>query len=118
MSKEYKYRRIKDFAYPIVVLSYLCSASAVFAETPFTAKDFLEKMNSDEQFNYLMGAIDALAYARYMKDGKSEDGMTCIVNWFFEGTQGRVQINQAFEEFGDYPPSNILWHLAKKQCGE
>jgi len=109
------------FAIPFA-LSLGVSATAS-ADTPMTAGVVAGKMNSQQKYAYLAGIVEGLAYARFIKDNKREDGMKCIYEWFYgagadDSVRTTTKAYEAFEKYPDYPPGVIVWTLLKKQCGE
>ena len=91
----------------------------MFAGTYYSANLVMEKMSDGEKFTYISGVVEGLAYGRYLKDGKTLEGMTCIHNWFYAGGNRQEQIVLAFEEFGDkHSPGVIIWSMTREECGE
>lgn len=105
------------------------TALAITAGAPAKAEDFtagivMEKMKPDERFTFLSGVIEGLAYARYVKDGKTTDGMGCIYDWFYsegdfadQSTEAIDQIELAFLKYKDYTPGALVGALIIKRCG-
>lgn len=85
-----------------------------------TAGDVRYKMSSDEQFAYVLGVIEGLAYARYVKDSPDETGMQCIYNWYQKDSAVRWTdtLFPFFEKYSDKPVGVLLYVLTKKVCGE
>ena len=105
----------------------LLGASAAFANdngTPMTAGVVVDEMPIRERTSYVMGIIDALAYARFAKDTaqageNDQSGMQCVYNWFHDdGVQSMTRVDAAFREYRDYPPSMVVAAMVKKACGE
>ena len=92
--------------------------------TPMTAGVVVEKMSARERATYVMGIVDALAYARFVKDtaatGESDQaGMRCIYDWLESDMVSRLlQVDEAFRKYGNYPPSMVVTAMVKKECGE
>jgi hypothetical protein len=102
-----------------VVAACFVSSSEAMADSKMTAGTIMAKMSSEQRFSYVSGMVDAFAYARFMADGKKEDGLKCIYAWFYSGTgEGMLQVVQAFERYPEYPPGPVVWALLKKTCGE
>lgn len=94
-------------------------AVPAFADTPMTAGVLMQNMPARERYAFAAGVVDGLAYARFQKDNKQSEGMQCIYDWFYKGTgQTMLRIEQAFENFPDYPPGSVIAVMAKKECGE
>lgn len=103
-------------AMPLVISQM---ASNARADETFNAGHFLDKMNTAEQYNYISGLVEGLAYARFLKDKPDETGMKCIHDWLYKDAKGSwMQIKQAFERFRKYPPPVVVHVLIKKKCGE
>ena len=91
--------------------------------TPMTSGVILEEMPVRERTTYVMGVIDAMAYARFRKDteasGENEmSGMACIRNWFHDDIVSRMgRIDAAFRKYEDLPPSMVLAAMVEKECG-
>lgn len=83
-----------------------------------TAGRILDDMSREESHGYIAGVVEGLAYARFLMDGKTEDGMICIYDWFYEGDGTQTKIIQAFERFRDFPAGPILWTMSKQVCGD
>ena len=96
-----------------------CASTPAVADTPLTAGIILEKMSSEQRSAYVAGVVEGLAYARFQRDGKQEDGLKCIYDWFYkEGGDTARTIYAAFERYPNYPAGVIVWTLMKKKCGE
>ena len=101
-----------------MVLTGLIAANDAGA-TDFSAGFVMDSMERPERYTFVSGVIEGLAYARYVKDGKkSEPGMRCIYDWFYEKDGTLERIYQAFDSFRDYTPGAIVAALAEKECGE
>lgn len=57
--------------------------------TDLTAGVVMEKMTSEQRPSYIAGVVERLAYARYAKDGKADQGMKCIYQWFYQKKKAR-----------------------------
>lgn len=111
------------FNYLKGVRNILISLPISLAALPVVANDFtaakvLKGMQAKEQYSYLAGIVEGLAVARYMKDGKKSEGMTCIYDWFYDDKQTLPTILSAFEKYDSYKPGAIIDVLAKQKCGE
>ena len=105
----------------------LLTASVALANdnngTPMTAGVVLKEMPVRERTTYVMGAIDALAYARFRKDTEASgendmSGMTCIRDWFHSDIVARMgRVDAAFQKYQDLPPSMVLTAMIEKECG-
>ena len=113
------YRKVKitTFLAGNLIFAGLCAGNAAHA-TDFTAAKVMKEMTSAERTAYLAGVIEGLAVARYHKDGKKKDGMTCINNWFYDDKQNLRVIHEAFDQYPAYPPGSIIDVLVKRKCGE
>ena len=79
----------------------------------------MQEMTNEQRASYISGIIEGLAYARFQADGKQEEGMSCIYDWYYRSGDGAMRlILQTFDRYGDYPPGAVLWVLTKRQCGE
>ena len=81
-----------------------------------SAGDYVEKMSTDQQFNYASGAIDMLAYDLSKSD--QGDKTKCLYDWFYRSDgKSHTQILAIFEKHPELPAVGILRVLAKRQCG-
>lgn len=106
-----KYIRNAVLVLPLV--AFPANANA----TDFTAGVVMEKMSSLERAAYLAGVIEGLAYARYAKDGKADQGMKCIYQWFYDKEGTVKKIHAAFDHFKDYLPGAVIAAMVEKECG-
>jgi hypothetical protein len=89
-----------------------------------TAGVILEKMKSDEQFAYINGIVEGLAYARFRKDtiaagDKDERGSSCIQKWYYTGDgTTHASIVATFRRYPDQMPATIIALMVKQECGE
>ena len=88
-----------------------------------TAGVILNEMSVRERTSYVMGIVDAMAYARFVKDteraGENDpSGMECIYGWFHDDGVGRMrQVDAAFGKYGDHLPSMVIAALVQRECG-
>lgn len=69
------------------------------------------------QFGYVAGVVEGLAYARYVSDGKTTDGMGCIYDWYYK-TDGTFEVVlDAFGRFPDHTAGAVMAALVNKECG-
>lgn len=96
----------------------LIVANDAFA-TDLNAGYVLNQMNADQRIGYISGVVEGLAYARFLKDHPSEEGMTCIYDWYDDGgTEQWSMIQTWFERHSDKPAGVLLYVLIKQECGE
>ncbi|MCM2397751.1 hypothetical protein NBH19_16895 [Rhizobium sp. S95] len=98
-------------ALPLIIMPIIAGAS------DFTTEKVLKEMGTEERASYLAGVVEGLAYARYAKDGKKTEGMTCIYDWFYktEGTPNAILT--AFQRFTEYTPGAVMAAMIEKECG-
>ena len=103
----------------IIFTSMLCGGNVTQAKD-MNAGVVMDEMNSDQRAGYVMGVIDGLAYARFVRDKPSEEGMKCIYDWYYKDNAERWKstLFPMFERHRDKPVSTILYVLTKKECGE
>lgn len=94
-----------------------CMASPAPA-ADFTAAKVMKEMSAEQRASYIAGVVEGLAIARYMKDGKRKDGMSCIYGFLYEDPQALRTIYDAFDKYPTYPPGAIIDVLTKRKCGE
>lgn len=83
-----------------------------------TAQGIMNALKAEERYPFIAGMVEALAYDRYTYNNKDEQGMTCIVDWFY-GKKGALdEVYAAFGQFPTYPPAAVLASLTKEACGE
>lgn len=100
----------------LAAVSFLLGAGPA-AATDFTAGVVAEKMSPADRYTFTAGVAEGLAYSRYLKDGKTTEGMACIYKWFYaEGTTAKI--DEAFRKFPDYMPAPVMMALSNKECGE
>ncbi len=106
-----------------VILSILLSVST-FLHTDkaraagLKAGTVLDVMNSKEKNAYFTGIIEGLAYARFVRDGKRSDGgMKCVYDWYFEKKGTFKTILVAFRKFKTYRGNAIIGALVARECG-
>lgn len=109
--KTLKYIRNAALALPLAVLPVKAEA------TDLTAGVVMEKMTSEQRSSYIAGIIEGLAYARYAKNGKADQGMKCIYQWFYEKDGTLRKIHAAFDRFKDYLPGAVIAAMIEKECG-
>lgn len=77
----------------------------------------MEAMSSDQRSGFMLGLVEATAYARWLQDDKkTEDGMKCILNWFHDGNAAMEDIFYLMRKNPNYPPAPVLYVLANKRC--
>lgn len=101
---------------------------AVMALTPananagaelLTGKIVLDNMNDEQQFAYLSGIVEGLAYARYEAEGKKADGgMKCIYDWFYRDKQALPLTVEALHKFETKPVNAIVAAMIEQKCGK
>ncbi|WP_195820700.1 hypothetical protein [Roseobacter sp. MH60115] len=82
----------------------------------FTAGKVISDMNAAEQYSYLAGLTEGLAYARYRADGSMTNGMTCIYQWFYDEDGTFDVILAAFAKFQERTPGAIMAALIQRRC--
>lgn len=109
-----KYRdfsRNTFLALPLVLVPISATANG------FTTEKVIKEMGTEERAAYLAGVVEGLAYARYAKDGKKTDGMTCIYKWFYQTEGTPKAILAAFQRFTDYTPGAVMAAMIERECG-
>lgn len=108
----------------MIVGSMLAAGSAGAADEVMDARYILEKMETKEQFAYISGIVEGMAYARLRKDtivagSKDERGSNCIYDWYYTGT-GKTpgSILATFGKYPDQRPATIIALMVKQECGE
>lgn len=82
-----------------------------------TAGSLSKNLSGKEHFAYLAGLVEGLAYARYVKDGKSSAGMACIYDWFYKKPDTLREIFDTFDRFPDHSPGAVMAAMTQKACG-
>lgn len=97
------------------VLSLLFGCESAFA---ITAKDVIEKMSKQQQFDYLSGLIDMRAYQALQ--GGDAALATCINASFYEDKQSKAWLSliDALGQFGERQPAAIVSVLTGKVCSK
>lgn len=109
------HRKVK--AVPALALICAMGASApAFGQTEMTAGSVMERMEPEKQFAYIAGVVEGLAYARYVSDGQTTDGMQCINDWFYRQDGALAQVHDAFAALPEYPPGAVLAVLLEQVC--
>ena len=98
-------------------LGALFSSATVAADgDPFVARHVLTEFSSREQVTYFAGVVEGLAYARYLADGKTTDGMSCVYDWFWKDTAILEEIHAALARRPDFPPGPLIGVLVDEAC--
>ena len=85
--------------------------------TEFTAGVVMGKMAGGERYTFVSGIIEGLAYARFLRDGKNEEGMRCILDWFHGNNKVAMDdIEMLFAKYPAYPPAPIVSTLIERKC--
>lgn len=100
------------FALPLLLATGGAHAQGI------TAGSLVERLSPDEQFAYLAGAVEGLAYARYKREGTATGGAACINHWFYEKDGTQEDIISAFEYFAEYTPAAVLAAMIAEDCGD
>lgn len=103
-------------AIPAGLLASMMAMAQPAAAEEMTAGSVLTKMKPAELTAYLAGIAEGLAYARYVKDGNTTDGMGCINKWFYEPGTMR-EIFSTFNRFPDHSPGAVMAAMTQKACG-
>jgi hypothetical protein len=79
----------------------------------------LNEMEPKQQHSFVIGIVEGLAYSRFLKERPDETGMSCVQNWIYKDTAMRwKEINVFFRKHLTKPPTTLLHHMIKKECGE
>ncbi len=104
-----------------IVATYLCfgCVPAAFADR-VTARTIEKELSLTERYAYVTGVIEALAYARYLREKPSRRGMDCITGWYQKTP--RIAFWSEFEaltkKHGDQPVSVLIYAMSIDHCGE
>lgn len=99
-----------------VALSTLLSGNAQ-AES-LSAGFVVNDMQPDEQYTYVAGIAEGLAYMLFVADGRAEEpGMRCVYQWFYEEDGTIENIWAAFQRFPDHLPGAVMAALIQRRCG-
>ena len=82
------------------------------------AKTVLEKMSNEQTNAYFAGVIEGLAYSRFLRDNKEEEGALCIFSWYYESDAAVPKLISAFHKYKDKSGVSIIAALVHKDCGE
>lgn len=111
------------FALSAAVIAVATGGYPARAAEDFTAGAVLDKMTASQQYTFLAGVIEGLAYSRYHQDNKNTGaakdtkGMGCIYKWFYEGKPAD-RILTAFARFRDHLPGAVVQTMVKRECGD
>lgn len=98
-----------------------CVMIGIFHSQPAHAingGDVIHKMSPEARVSYITGLVEAFGYARFRKDKPSQDGMKCIIDWYYKGGDAtKLQIKTWFDKHADKPASVLLFTLIKRKCG-
>lgn len=101
----------------LAAAALLLAGPSAAAEGDLNAGYVVQQMNPDDRYPYVMGIVEGISFARYMRDGKKVDGMRCIYEWAMrEGTV--LKVYEAFAAFPEYAPAAVVTSMAEKECGE
>ena len=102
----------------IIFVAMFMNTQIALANDMLDAGFVLREMKTEQQFAFVSGVIEGLAYARFLRDRPNEAGMQCISRWLHSDATGRWQlIEKLFTKHHDKPPAVLLHVLMKKQCG-
>jgi len=104
------------------MLAVIVGASPSYA-AGVTAGDILREMPDREFIVYISGMVEGFAYSRFRKDTleageRTETGMECIYDWFFNNPGVTLTIEDAFQQHSEHGPSTVLGAMLKQECGE
>lgn len=101
----------------LLLSSPLIAAPSEAVATEFTAGVVMEKMAGGERYTFVSGIVEGLAYARFIRDGKNEAGMKCVLDWFHGNNKVAMDdIEILFAKYPAYPPAPIVSTLAERKC--
>lgn len=104
----------KKSAAGVALLPFLLLGGGAHAQD-FTAGSIVNDMEPKERYPFVLGVVEGLSYARFVRDGKS-DGVKCMYDWFLaDGSIG--EIYDAFEKYPDYAPGSVVLGLLERECG-
>ena len=86
-----------------------------------TVEEIRENMTRDEQFAYKAGIIDAFAIERFLSNPRDEDGMNCIIDWYYNSEDERSRLFQQEDLFDQHPDRQVavlLYSLFRQECGD
>ncbi|WP_306258407.1 hypothetical protein [Pararhizobium sp. IMCC21322] len=108
-----KYKQISA-----IILLCIFGNTARAQEDVINAGFVLHKMAVAEQFAYVSGVVEGLAYARFLRDKPNEDGMKCIYDWYYADSDRQwARIETVFGAHLEKPVGVLLHVLIKKKCG-
>ena len=118
VNKLLKLRIFKLF--PAILFTTMLGAGNAAQAQALNAGAVMDNMSSDQRVGYVSGVIEGLAYARFVRDKPSEEGMKCIYDWYYKDNAERwkTTLFPMFERHRDKPVGVILHVLTKKKCGE
>lgn len=94
----------------------LSPALVVAEDAPgISAEFFTKELNEREQTLYIKGALDGLAYARYVRDGRTTDGMYCIYDWSEDAANFALMFS-AMKARPQVPASVIIGFAVERAC--
>lgn len=107
-------------SFPAILFSTMLGAGNAALAQDVNAGAVMDKMNSDQRIGYVSGVVEGLAYARFVKDKPSEEGMKCIYDWYYKDNDKRWKetLLPMFDRHRDKPVGVILHVLTKKECGD
>lgn len=95
------------------LIAALLVAASVSPAAAVSAGDFLDKMNEQQRFGYMNGALDAITYdlARAGQGDKAQ----CVASFYYEGS-GPQDLAALLESHPELPVVGILKALIKRNC--
>ena len=103
------------FAAGVFATSLPCQAAA----EKITARWVLTELSILEYHAYLNGAVEALAFARYLRERPSREGMNCITGWYRSNdtvTLRRALLKLA-QKHEQAALSALIHFMSRKHCG-
>jgi len=74
------------------------------------------QMNADQRASYVSGAVEGLAFSRFLRDRPDEAGMSCIYQWYAD--TATEDLHAWFERHPERTIGVLLYTMMKRTCGE
>lgn len=115
--KWYKLSKYQQLS--IIILGMMLGNAHINEANALTSGDVLEKLSQDERYSYVSGAIEGIAYSRFLRERPNERGMKCMLNWYYDGgVESWKIVKQWFRQHEDKTAEVVLYAILSKECGK
>lgn len=114
--RAYKDTNPANIAHIAILFSSFLVPTVAHAEE-FTAGVVMTKMGTSDRYSFVAGIVEGLAHARYIRDGKTPKGRSCLYGWFYDDKATLQKIYEGFRRYPNALPGQVVGTLAAVKCG-